>query len=110
MEPNVSVSDEAIFSKVQEMLNHLDQSNKLQQLAIDNGLDVKNSIDFSGDNRDRYAIATTALMLAKRSGDPKYEMLVRTGLQKRELKAEIINTYKDEAKQLITRCENRMTE
>ena len=109
MGPDIVISDDAIFSRVNEMLNHLDQTKQLQELAKENGLDVKNALDLSGDNRDRFAIASTALMLAKRAGDPKYDLLVRTGLQKRELKADIINSYKEEAKQLITKCENKMT-
>jgi hypothetical protein len=40
-------------------------------------------------------------MLAKRSGDPNYKTMCSLGLQKRSLKAELINTYKDQAMQLI---------
>lgn len=105
-----AISDERIFSHVQKMMNHLDTTNKLQQLAQDNGLDIKNRLDLSDDNRKKAEVATTALLLAKRNGDPEYDLLCRTGLQKRELKARIINKYKDEAQQLINRVGNAMTE
>ena len=110
MGPDIIITDEQIFSRVQNMMNHLDQTASLQKLAKDNGLDVKNSFDLSDENKEKYAVASVSLMLAKRAGDPKYDLLVRTGLQKRELKADIINSYKEEAKQLINKCENKMTE
>ena len=110
MGPDIVISDDAIFSKVQNMLNHQKQTAELQKLAKDNGLDVKNSLELTDENKEKVAVASVALMLAKRAGDPKYDMLVRTGLQKRELKLDIINSYKDEAKQLINKCENKMTE
>lgn len=110
MGPDIVIPDEAIFARVQNMMNHLDQTAELQKLAKENGLDVKNSLDLSNENKEKMAVSSVALMLAKRAGDPKYDMLVRTGLQKRELKADIINSYKEEAKQLINKCENRITE
>ena len=106
----INIPDEQIFSHVQKMMNHLDQTNKLQQLAKDNGIEIKNEIDLSDDNRKKVMIATTSLLLAKRNGDPDYDMLCRTGLQKRELKCQVINKYKDEAQQLINRVEHKMTE
>lgn len=105
-----TITDEMVFSHVQKMMNHLDETNKLQQLAKDNGIEIKNALDLSEDNQKKVVIASTSLLLAKRSGDPDYSLLVRTGLQKRSLKAKIIDKYKDEAQQLINRVENNMTE
>jgi uncharacterized protein (DUF302 family) len=107
--PSVNISDDKIFYYVQKMMNHLDETNRLQQLAKDNGIEIKNEIDLSEDARKKVIIATTAMLLAKRSGDPDYDMLRRTGLQKREYKARVINKYKDEAQQLINRVENNIT-
>ena len=107
--PSMNISDDKIFYYVQKMMNHLDETNRLQQLAKDNGIEIKNEIDLSEDNRKRVAIATTAMLLAKRNGDPDYDMLCRTGLQKREFKSRVINKYKDEARQLINRVENNIS-
>lgn len=110
MGPDIVPTDEQIFAHVQTIVNKLDETQKLQQLARDNGLDVKNSFDLTDETKEKYAVSAVALLLAKRSGDPKYGLLVRTGLQKRSLKVDLINSYKEEAKQLIGKCENRMTE
>lgn len=110
MNPNVVITDEQIFAHVEKIMNNLEANQQLQQLAKDNGLDVKNSLELTNENKEKVAISVVALILAKRAGDPKYDMLVRTGLQKRSVKADIINSYKEEAKQLISKCENRMTE
>lgn len=108
--PSINIPDEQIFSHVQKMMNHLDQTNRLQQLAKDNGIEINNEIDLSEDNRKKVMVATTSLLIAKRNGDPDYDMLCRTGLQKREIKSRVINKYKDEAQQLINRVENKITE
>jgi hypothetical protein len=110
MGPDIVIPDEAIFSRVEIMMNHLNQNASLQKLAKDNGLDVKNAYELTDENKQKVAVSSVALMLAKRAGDPKYDMLVRTGLQKRELKADIINSYKEEAKQLINKFESKITE
>lgn len=110
MGPDVVINDEQIFAYVGKVMGNLNANQQLQKLAKENGLDVKNSLELTEENKNKVAISTVSLILAKRAGDPKYDMLCRTGLQKRALKAEIINSYKEEAKQLITKFENRMTE
>lgn len=105
-----NITDEMIFSHVKKTMNHLEETQQLQKLAKENGLDVKNVIDLTDDNKQLIAISSVSLMLAKRAADPRYDLLCRTGLQKRELKADIINSYKDEASQLINRMENEITE
>ena len=104
MGPDVVINDEQIFAYVGKVMGNL------EKLAKENGLDIKNSLELTEENKNRVAIGTVSLILAKRAGDPKYDMLCRTGLQKRALKADIINSYKEEAKQLITKFENRMVE
>ncbi len=110
MGPDIVPTDEQIFAHVQTIINKLDETQKLQQLARDNGLDIKNSFDLTDETKEKYGVSAVALLLAKRAGDPKYDLLVRTGLQKRSLKVDLINSYKEEAKQLTGKCENRMTE
>lgn len=96
-------NDEEIFSKVTALMEKLQKDQELQDLAERNGLDVKNAIRLSPTNQDNVAVAVTALLLAKNANDPKYRTLTQTGLQKRKLKAELINDYKDQALQLIQR-------
>lgn len=95
------MNDEAIFSRVTTIMEKLQKDQELQDLAERNGLDVKNSIRLTATTKDNVAIAMVALLLAQKAGDPKYRTLVQTGLQKRRIKAELINAYKDQASQLI---------
>jgi hypothetical protein len=45
-------------------------------------------------------------MLAKQNNDPKYADLVRYGMDHRKTKIELINAYKDQANQIISRAKN----
>ena len=104
MDENVTnISDEEIFSKVGELLNKLKSNQQLQELAEKNGLEVKNTVKLTDDTINNVAISVVSLLLAKRENDPRYQKLVNTGIQKRSLKTEIINTYKNQANQLIER-------
>lgn len=104
MDENVTnISDEVIFSKVGELLNKLKSNQQLQELAEKNGLEVKNTVKLTDDAINNVAISVVSLLLAKRENDPRYRKLVNTGIQKRSLKTEIINTYKNQANQLIER-------
>lgn len=100
------LTDDLIFSKVKELMNKLKSNQQLQKLAETNGLDVKNSIKLTDDSINNVAISVISLLLAKRADDVRYKKLVHTGIQKRSLKAEIINTYKNQANQLIERYKN----
>ena len=100
------MTDEAIFEKLSTLMDGLDRDQELQDLAERNGLDVKNAYRLSPTAKDNIAVSEVALLLAKRSDDPKYRTLVRTGIQKRSLKAEIINAYKDQAQALIQKFRN----
>jgi hypothetical protein len=95
------VNDEEIFSKVTTLMEKIEKNQELQDLAERNGLDVKNSIRLCPTTQNNTAIAVTALLLAQKANDPKFKTLSQVGLQKRKLKAEIINDYKDQAIQLI---------
>jgi len=103
------LNDEQIFSDVVALMEKLQKNQELQDLAERNGLDVKNSIRLNKTTQDNVAIATVALLLARRAGDPKYRTLTQTGLQKRRLKAEIINEYKGLANQLIQKYRGSKT-
>lgn len=98
-----------IFSKVQELLSKLEENQQLQKLAKENGLPVKNGVDLTEDTMNNIAVSVVSLLLAKQSGDPDYKRLVQTGVQKRSLKTELVNRYKNQANQLIAECrEKRM--
>lgn len=95
------ITDDVIFSKVSTLMEKLKSNQQLQALAEKNGLDIKNSVKLTDDTVENIAVSVVALLLAKRSNDPRYNRLVNTGVQKRSLKTEIINTYKNQANQLI---------
>lgn len=97
------INDEEIFSKVKTLMERIKKDQALQELSERNGLDVKNSIRLTDDTTNNIAVAVISLMLAKRAGDPKYKTLTRMGMEKRSLKTEIINTYKNQANQLIAK-------
>lgn len=99
-----------IFFRVKTLLDRLKENQKLQQLAEDNGLDVKNTVKLTDDTIDNIAVAEIALLLAKRENDPNYKKLVHTGIQKRSLKTEIINTYKNQANQLIVQYKKSLSD
>lgn len=103
------MSDDIIFSRVKTLLDKLRENQKLQELAEKNGLDVKNSLKLTSDTIDNIAVSKIALLLAKRSGDPRYIKLVHTGTQKRSLETDIVNTYKSQANQLIAQYKNNMS-
>ena len=103
------MDNEVIFSKVQELLSKLEENQQLQKLAKENGLPVKNGVDLTEDTMTNIAVSVVSLLLAKQSGDPDYKRLVQTGVQKRSLKTELVNRYKNQANQLIAECrEKRM--
>ena len=99
---NVEVpSDDAMIQKIGQVMTKLHQNQQLQELAKANGLDVKNTIQFTEETANNIAVAVVSLMLAKRSSDPDYSALVRAGMNHRKIKTELINKYKSQANQLI---------
>ena len=98
--------DQSFYQKAKAMLDKIDQNQKLQQLASANGIDVKNSTQLNEATKNNIATSVIALMLAKQSNDPRYADLVRYGMDHRKTKIEIINDYKDQANQIISRAKN----
>lgn len=103
------MNDEEVFDKVKKIMDKLDKDQELQELAERNNLDVKSSIRLNPTTKDNVAVSVLSLELARRAHDPKYHNLVRSGLQKRKLKAEIINQYKGQANQLIQKYRESKT-
>lgn len=97
------ISDDQILDYLNDFFAKYDQNRKLQDMALANGLDIKNSVRLTDDQREALAVAQVALMLAKREDDPRYAILSKTGLEHRSLRTELINHYKDEAIQLINK-------
>ena len=102
------MNDEEIFTKVKTLMDRIKKDQQLQELSERNGLDVKNSIKLTDDTSKNIGVSVIALMLAKREGDPNYRKLVNMGMDKRSLKANIINTYKNQAIQLIQKYEESL--
>ena len=98
----MEITDETIIQHIGELMTKLRKDKELQTLARENGIDVQNTMDLTEDTIEIYVISVVSLMLAKRSGDPNYKTMCSLGLQKRSLKAELINTYKDQAIQQMT--------
>lgn len=98
--------DQSFYSKAKQVLDKLDQNQKLQQLASANGIDVKNAAKLNEATKQNIATSVIALMLAKQNHDSRYSDLVRYGMDHRKTKIEIINDYKDQANQIINRAKN----
>ena len=105
-----SISNDFIFSRVGEIMTKLKQNQKLQELAKQNGLDVKNTVEFTEDTIDNIVVAVVALSLAKQDQDPDYAALVRAGMSHRGIKTRLINKYKNQANQLITAYKMQLRE
>ena len=98
--------DQSFYLRAKAILDKLEQNQKLQQLASANGIDVKNSTKLNEVTKDNIATSVIALMLAKQNNDSRYADLVRYGMDHRRTKIEIINDYKDQANQIISRAKN----
>lgn len=97
------LSDEDMIAKVDTLMDRINRNQQLQELSQRNGLDVKNSLILTEDTTNNIAVSVISLLLAQRSNDPRYQTLKQAGLQRRTVKADIINSYKDQANQLIAR-------
>ena len=98
--------DQSFYTKARMILDKLEKNQKLQQLASANGIDVKNSTHLNEATKNNIATSVIALMLAKQNNDPRYNELVRLGMGHRQTKIDLINSYKDQANQIITRAKN----
>lgn len=97
------MTDEQILACLNNFFEKFEQNRKLQDMALANGIDIKNSVRLTDEQKEALAVAQVALLLAKRENDNRYAILSKTGLEHRNLKAEIINAYKDQAIQLINK-------
>jgi hypothetical protein len=97
------MTDEEIIMKVGDLFSHMEANERLQKLATDNGLDVKNTIQLTEEAKENLAVTIVSLLLAKRENDVRYTTLTKVGLQKRSIKTAIVNSYKDQAMELINR-------
>jgi hypothetical protein len=102
----MGITDEMIIEHIGKLMTNLKKNEELQALAKQNGLDVKNTIDFKDSTIENISVSIVALLLAKRENDPKYKQLVDYGMQKRSLKTDLINTYKNQAIQFINMWKN----
>lgn len=92
-----NMNEERILGIITQLMDKLSNTQRLQNLAKENGLAYKPVIDFSDEVIDNIVVSMIALTLASQAKDSRYDLLVRTGIQKRSLKTEIINDFKDEA-------------
>lgn len=102
------MTDEQILDCLNNFFAKFEQNRKLQDMALANGIDIKNAVRLTDDQKEALAVAQVALLLAKRDGDNRYAMLTKAGLEHRTLKSDIINSYKDQAIQLINMGKLRM--
>jgi hypothetical protein len=104
------ITDDAILAKVGEIMGNLKKNQQLQDLAKNNGLDVKNTIQYTDETSKNVAVGVISLMLAKRANDPDYAAVVRAGLSHRKCRCDVINKYKDQANQLIEKFKTSVRE
>lgn len=97
------MTDEEIIARVGDLFSKMEANERLQKLATDNGLDIKNGITLTEEAKDNLAVTIVSLLLAKRENDVRYTTLARVGLKKRSIKTAIVNSYKDQAMDLIKR-------
>ena len=72
----MGITDEMIIEHIGKLMTNLKKNEELQALAKQNGLDVKNTIDFTDSTIENISVSIVALLLAKRENDPKYKQLV----------------------------------
>lgn len=95
------MTDEEIINKLDYLFSRMEDNNRLKKLADENGLDIKNSIELTDEDKDNYAVTIVSLLLAKRNNDQEYQILKRVGLKRREVRTSIVNKYKNDAIDLI---------
>lgn len=105
---NDIATNDAILEKVGLIMKKLHENQKLQELASQNGIDVKNTIHLTEETANNIAVSVVALMLAKQDSDPDYQALVRAGMDHRKIRTDLINKYKNQANQLIDSYKMKM--
>ena len=99
------MNEQLIYDKIKVMLDRMEQKKQLQSLAKTNGIEL-NEMELTDDASDAVVISVIALMLAKMDNDERYRKLCDFGMQKRSLKVEIINDYKQRANMLYNKYKN----
>lgn len=97
------MSDERIMTIIGQLMSKMRDNQALQNLAKENGLSYKPVMDYDDATIENVVISMIALTLASMAKDEAYTLLTRTGIQKRSLKVEIINKYKDQAIEYFNR-------
>lgn len=102
------MNEEMIFQRIEKILERMGQKEQLQSLAKEKGLPI-NELELTNDTKDAVVLSVIALMLAKQEGDPRYRKLSDFGMQKRSLKVELINDYKQRANMLLNKYRSHGT-
>jgi hypothetical protein len=95
-------NEQLIYDKIKVILDKMNQKKQLQELARNNGLPI-NELELNSDTEDMVVLSVIALMIAMLEGDVRYKKLCMLGMQKRSLKAEIINDYKQRANMIYNK-------
>jgi hypothetical protein len=96
------MDEQMIYNRIGTILQKMSQKKQLQSLAKSNGIEI-NELELTDDMTDAVVISVIALMLAKMENDERYRKLCDFGMQKRSLKVEIINDYKQRANMLYNK-------
>lgn len=105
---SLQVDEQKMLAKVKLIFNKLNENKKLQDLAIDNGLDIRNKVELTDSAMENIIISIISMLLAKECGDPEYDDVVRKGLEHRSGKVNLINKRKNQAIQLFTRYKKEL--
>lgn len=100
------MDEQMIYNRIETILQKMSQKKQLQSLAKSNGIEL-NELELNDDTTDAVVVSVIALMLAKMDEDERYKKLCDFGMQKRSLKVEIINDYKQRANMLYNKFKNR---
>lgn len=99
------MDEQMIYNRIDTILQKMAQKKQLQSLAKSNGIEL-NETELTDDTSDAVVVSVIALMLAKMEDDERYRRLCDLGMQKRSLKVEIINDYKQRANMLYNKFKN----
>lgn len=99
----IFMTEERVMIIIGQLMDKMKKNQELQTLAKQNGLTYKPIVDFSDESIDNIVTSMVSLALASMAKDKDYELLVRTGIQKRSLKVSLINKYKDQAIEYLTK-------
>jgi hypothetical protein len=102
------MNEEMIFQRIEKILERMNQKEQLQSLAKEKGLPI-NELELTNDTKDAVVLSVIALMIAMQEGDPRYRKLSDFGMQKRSLKVELINDYKQRANMLLNKYRSHGT-